>query len=98
VSAQSMAVTTSAAVSISTQDQQLVDMLKMKIDGLSLKKTEMVWNRFMMIQDKIPTTHSQYRIIEWLGEYIQWSVSDKKEKMMMEMNMMDDMMMPGDMM
>lgn len=98
MAAQSMAVTTSATVSISAQDQQIVDMLKMKIDKLSLEKTEMVWSRFMMIQDKIPTTHSQYWIIEWLGEYIQWSVSDKKEKMMMEMNMMDDMMMPGDMM
>ena len=73
-SAANMAVTTSASMSISTQDQQVVDMLKMKVDELSLEKTEMVWNRFMMIQDKIPTTHSQYWIIEWLGEYLQWSV------------------------
>ena len=91
-----MQVTTTTNVVVSAQDQQIVDMLKMKIDQLSLEKTEMVWNRFMKIQDKIPTTHSQYRIIEWLSNYLQWSVQDKKEMMMMDM--MDDMMMPGDMM
>ncbi len=75
--------TTNTSTSISTQDQQLVDMLKMKIDSLSLEKTEAIWNRFVQIESKIPNTHPQYRIIEWLWDYLQWSVDDKKEKMMM---------------
>ena len=84
-------VTTSATVtttaSVNAHDQQLIDMIKMKIDAMSLEKTKMIWDKRTMIKGRISSTHSQYWIVEWLDEYLQWSVN---EKMMMNDTMMNE--------
>ena len=89
VSAANVAVTTSATISISAQDQQLVGMIKNKIDMMSLEKTKMIRNRRVQIKSAIPTTHSQYNLVIRLDEYLQWSVDSKEKMMMNQMNQMN---------
>ena len=72
---------TSVDISVSVQDQSIIDMVKMKIDSLSLEETKSLWSRWNMLKNAIPNTHTQIWLINWISAYIEDSI-DMKWNMM----------------
>lgn len=64
-------------VSISVQEQKIVDMVSMRIDQLTLEETKLLWSRWLMLKEVIPSTHRQIRLVDRISTYIQDSVEEK---------------------
>ncbi len=74
--------------------EKVMTSAKLKIDALSLEHTLIVWSRYEKLMKRIPSTYKHYDLIEWLGEYIQWSVTHKQS--MNSMNTIADLAMAND--
>lgn len=85
VSAQTV-INTNANASVSVQDQWLIDMVRLKIDSLSLEDTKTLWTRRSAIKWQISVTSSKMRLVDWISEYIQMSVNEKMSMVLVENN------------